>query len=62
VKNTWESTLELYITHQACFQGHSSAEPKVKLERKNNNFVVMPDGMTCQLQPFDVSVNKPLRD
>jgi hypothetical protein len=44
------------------FRGHLSEELKVKLERKNCDFVVIPGGMTSQLQALDVSVNKPFKD
>jgi hypothetical protein len=43
------------------FCGHLSEELKVKLERKNFDLVVIPGGMTSQLQPLDVSVNKPFK-
>jgi hypothetical protein len=56
VKNIWESILELYPHHQV------SAEMKVKLGSKIYNFVVMPHGMTSQLQPLHVPVNNPLKD
>jgi hypothetical protein len=44
------------------FRGHLSDELKVELERKNFNLVVVLGGMTSQLQPLDVSVNKPFKD
>jgi hypothetical protein len=67
VKNVWErypgalqnppSTLVL-----DAFHGHLPEELKVKLESKNCDLVVTPDGMTSQLKPLDVSVNKPFKD
>jgi hypothetical protein len=44
------------------FRGHLSEELKVTLERKNCDLVVIPGGMNSQLQPLDVSVNKPFKD
>jgi hypothetical protein len=40
------------------FCGNISEELKVKLERKNPDSLVMPGGMTSQLQLLSVSVNK----
>jgi hypothetical protein len=38
-----------------------SEEMKVKLQ-KNCDITVVPDGMTSQLQPLAVAVNKPFKD
>jgi hypothetical protein len=67
VKNVWErrsgaprnppSMLVLDV-----FRGHLYEEMKVELERKNCNLVVILGGITSQLQPLDVSVNKPFKD
>jgi hypothetical protein len=46
--------------HAIC--GHLSEEMKVKFERKNYDLVVISDGMTSQLQPLHVLVNKPFKD
>jgi hypothetical protein len=67
VKNVWErgpgalhnppSTLLIDT-----FCGRLSEELNVKLERKNCDLAVIPGGMTSQIQPLDVSVNKPFKD
>lgn len=44
------------------FKGHTSEQIKKKLQNKNCDLVVIPSGMTSQLQPLDVSVNKPFKD
>lgn len=41
------------------FHGHSSEDQKDKLEKKNCDFVVIPGGMTSQLQPLEASIHKP---
>jgi hypothetical protein len=42
--------------------GHISEEVKVTIERKNCDLVVIPSGMTTQLQPLSVLVNEPFKD
>lgn len=44
------------------FPGYISDELKVKLARNNCKSVVISDGMTSQLWPHDISVNKQLKD
>jgi hypothetical protein len=43
------------------FHGHLSDRIRNRLRNKNTNLVIIPSGMTSQLQPLDVSVNKPLK-
>jgi hypothetical protein len=38
------------------FHGHLSEELAVKLERQNCDLIVIPEDMTSQIQPPDVSV------
>jgi hypothetical protein len=66
VKNVWErrpgalrNPPSMLVLN--AFRGHLSEELKVKLQRKNCDLVVIPCGMS-QLQPLDVSVNKPIKD
>jgi hypothetical protein len=44
------------------FRGHLTEEIKTRLKNKNCDLVVIPGGMTSQLQPLDVGVNKPFKD
>ena len=44
------------------FRGHTTEPVKKKLKDINSKMVVIPAGMTSQLQPLDVSVNKPFKD
>jgi hypothetical protein len=63
VKKVWErhpgglrnppSMLVLDVFHR-----HLPEQLKVKWERKKCDLVVFPDGMTSQIQPLGVSVNK----
>jgi hypothetical protein len=43
------------------FHGHLSDWMKNRLENKNTDLVIISSGMTSQLQPLDVSINKPLK-
>ncbi|EEC17016.1 POGO family transposase, putative [Ixodes scapularis] len=43
------------------FRGHLTPEVKTKLRNINSDLVVIPGGMTPELQPLDVSVNKPFK-
>jgi hypothetical protein len=60
-KTFGKDALELYLTPDA-FLGHLSEELKVKLERKKCDLVVIPCGVTSQLQPRNISVNVPFKD
>lgn len=44
------------------FKGHLTDPLKNKLRRNNCDLVIIPGGMTSQLQPLDVSINKPFKD
>lgn len=44
------------------FKGHTTDQIKNLLKRENCELVVIPGGMTSQLQPLDVSINKPFKD
>lgn len=44
------------------FRGHLTDTVKNRLKRENCDLVVIPGGMTSQLQPLDVAVNKPFKD
>ena len=44
------------------FRGHLTEEVKSILKRNKTDQVVIPGGMTSQLQPLDVSINKPFKD
>jgi len=43
------------------FKGHTTDSVKRKLAEINSELVVIPGGMTSQLQPLDVSVNTPFK-
>jgi hypothetical protein len=43
------------------FHGHLSVRIRNKLRNKNNDLVIIPSGMTSQLQPLDVLINKPFK-
>lgn len=44
------------------FKGHLTGEVKDALARASTDLVVIPGGMTSQLQPLDVCINKPFKD
>lgn len=44
------------------FRCHLDQRIKNKLAACNTDLVVIPGGMTSQLQPLDVCLNKPLKD
>ncbi len=44
------------------FKGHLVDSVEESLKGKKSDMVVIPGGMTSQLQPLDVSVNKPFKD
>ncbi|KAH7948926.1 hypothetical protein HPB49_003564 [Dermacentor silvarum] len=44
------------------FRGHLADSVKKLLRDSGNELVVIPGGMTSQLQPLDVCVNKPFKD
>jgi hypothetical protein len=41
------------------FRGHLSNRIKNSLRNKNTNLVIIHSGMTSQLQPLDVLINRP---
>jgi hypothetical protein len=43
------------------FRGHLSKRIRNRLWNKNTDLVIIPSGMTCQLQALDVSINKPFK-
>lgn len=44
------------------FKGHTTEKVKAAIKEMGSDFVCIPGGMTSQLQPLDVSVNKPFKD
>lgn len=44
------------------FRGHLTLPVKTKLKDVRTELVVIPSGMTSQLQPLDVCLNKPFKD
>lgn len=44
------------------FKGHLTADVKEEITKNNTDLVVIPGGMTSQLQVLDVVVNKPFKD
>lgn len=44
------------------FRGHLSDEVKNAIREAKTDLVVIPGGMTSQLQPLDVCINKPFKD
>lgn len=44
------------------FKGHTTEKVKNLIKEMGSDFVCVPGGMTSQLQPLDVSVNKPFKD
>jgi hypothetical protein len=43
------------------FRGHLSDRLRYRLRNKNTDLVLIPNGMTSQLQPLNVSINKPFK-
>jgi hypothetical protein len=43
------------------FCGYLSNRIRNRLRNKNTNLVIIPSGMTSQLQPLGVSINKPFK-
>jgi hypothetical protein len=43
------------------FGGHLSDRIRNRLRNKNTNLVIIPSGMISQLQPLDMSINKPFK-
>jgi hypothetical protein len=43
------------------FHGHLSNRIRNRIRIKNINLAIIPSGMTSQLQPLDVSINKPFK-
>jgi hypothetical protein len=43
------------------FHGHLSNIIGNRLRNKNNDLLIIPSGMRSQLQPSDVSINKPFK-
>ena len=43
-------------------QNHMMDSIKRKLENINIDVAIIPGGLICQLQPLDVSINKPFKD
>jgi hypothetical protein len=44
------------------FKGHLTQQVEEEMSKANTNLVVIPGGMTSQLQVLDVVVNKPFKD
>lgn len=44
------------------FRGHPTSKAKDKLRRAGTDMLVIPAGLTSQLQPLDVGINKPFKD
>jgi hypothetical protein len=44
------------------FHGYLYNRIKNNLRSKNTDLVIIPSGMTSQLQPLDVSINKPFKN
>lgn len=44
------------------FRGHLTAKVKAVLQKEHTDMLVIPGGLTGQLQPLDVGVNKPFKD
>ena len=44
------------------FRGHLTDAVKAELRSRNVDVAVIPGGLTCMLQPLDVSINKPFKD
>lgn len=44
------------------FRGHLTEQVKAQVQKMNGDLVIIPGGMTSQLQVLDVVVNKPFKD
>lgn len=44
------------------FRGHLTEKVKAELRKEETDMLVIPGGLTGQLQPLDVGVNKPFKD
>lgn len=44
------------------FKGHLTNDVQSRLRKRNTDCAIIPGGMTSQLQPLDVSINKPFKN
>lgn len=44
------------------FRGHLTDKVKAELRKEHTDMLVIPGGLTGQLQPLNVGVNKPFKD
>lgn len=63
VENIWNQRASLSSNPRSLlvldsFTGHLVNSVKTRFQEKNTNIAVIPGGLTCKLQPLDVSVNK----
>lgn len=66
-RKVWECRPGYLLRKKAClvfdmFKSHLMDSIKKKLSQGNTDVAVIPGGLTSQLQPLDVSINKPFKD
>ena len=67
IKNVWENRPGGLLKKKAClvydmFKAHLVEPVKKRLEDINTDVAIIPGGLTSQLQPLDVSINKPFKE
>ena len=67
IRKVWECRPGYLLRKKAClvydmFKTHLMDSIKKKLSEGNTDTAIIPGGLTSQLQPLDVSINKPFKD
>ena len=67
IKKVWECCPGHLLNKKSClvfdmFKGHLLDSVKKQLAEGNTDVALIPAGLTSQLQPLDVSINKPFKD
>ena len=67
IEKVWECRPGHLLRKKAClvydmFKSHLMESVKNKLRKGNTDVAIIPGGLTSQLQPLDVSINKPFKD
>ncbi len=67
ISQIWHNRLGGLLKKKAClvydmFKAHLMESIKTALSKLNTDVAIIPGGLTSQLQPLDVSINKPFKD
>ena len=67
IDKIWQNRPGGLLKKKAClvydmFKTHLMQSVKKKLSQLNTDVAIIPGGLTGQLQPLDVSINKPFKD